>query len=114
MALLDWHKPIHRNSEKAISQMSIVIRNGHNTKLNEANWVPGLHCRKPQLRVEVDGNLFCVKDLLLAGGVKWDKTLVRVLFTEADAEKILQIKSLKPRTADQWHCSFLFKGKLSV
>ncbi|GER37384.1 tryptophan--tRNA ligase, partial [Striga asiatica] len=75
MALLAWHKPQHRNSERIISTTN--AKNGQTTRINEVNWVPGVSCRKPELRVEVEGNLFWVKDLLSAGGMQWDHTLVR-------------------------------------
>ncbi|GER29383.1 ATP-dependent Clp protease ATP-binding subunit ClpX [Striga asiatica] len=73
MALLAWHKPQHRNSERIIS--ATTAKNGQTTRINEVNWVPGVSCRKPELRVEVEGNLFWVKDLLSAGGMQWDHTL---------------------------------------
>ncbi|GER56506.1 tRNA (mo5U34)-methyltransferase [Striga asiatica] len=102
MALLAWHKPIHRNSEKAIAVLTAKLES---TKISETNWILGIICRKPSLRVAVDGHLFWVKDLLLAGGV---------LFAEEDAERILKIKSLNPRVADQWQCTSVVKGKFSV
>ncbi|GER41360.1 cyclic nucleotide gated channel 5 [Striga asiatica] len=45
-------------------QVNLVIRNGQSTRLNEVNWVPGLSGKKPELRTEVDGRLFWVKDLM--------------------------------------------------
>ncbi|GER45895.1 RING/U-box superfamily protein [Striga asiatica] len=73
-----------------------------------------MECGKPELRTEIDGSLFWVKDLLLVGGVQWDTNLIRALFNVKDATKILQIKSLNPRAADHWKCSFLVKGNLQT
>ncbi|GER41558.1 peptide chain release factor 1, partial [Striga asiatica] len=86
MALLAWHKPSHRNSERVIKVLTeklaemrytfqfvvevkfvkITIRNGQSTRLSEPNWVQGLKGVKPVLRVGIDGNIFRVKDLLMA------------------------------------------------
>ncbi|GER42644.1 glyoxalase 2-5 [Striga asiatica] len=75
MSLLAWHKPVHRNSEK----VNLVIRNGQSTRLNEVNWVPGLSGKKPELRTEVDGRLFWVKDLMLAATrIAWQFRIIRV------------------------------------
>ncbi|GER32065.1 RNA-directed DNA polymerase (reversetranscriptase)-related family protein [Striga asiatica] len=95
-------------------QVNIVIKNGAKTKLNDCNWVPGLQKGSPNLRADVDGSLFLVKDLLLAGGVLWDSSLVRALFEDDVASLILQIKSLNPNDDDLWKCAFLDKGKFSV
>ncbi|GER49920.1 hydroxyacylglutathione hydrolase [Striga asiatica] len=94
--------------------LSIIIRNGANTKINNYNWVLGIQGGKPQLRVQIDGHLFCVKDLLVAGGCGWDEAIVKTLFEEEPAVKILQIKSLNPRASDIWGCSFLSKGSFFV
>ncbi|GER47993.1 Arf-GAP with GTPase, partial [Striga asiatica] len=94
--------------------VGVIIRNGQSTRLNDPNGVPGLSRTTPELKVGIDGNLFRVKDLLMAGGVQWDGTLVRALFSEEDAEKILQINSLNPRTDDKRHCDLADKGKFSV
>ncbi|GER43977.1 protein ycf2 [Striga asiatica] len=97
---------------RAVAQhVKLVIKNGQSTRLNEMNWVPGLNGKKPELRTEVDGSLFWVKDLILAGGVNWDTTLVRALFTETDADRILQIKTLNPRV---WTMGLIGYGKKLV
>ncbi|CAA0806592.1 Unknown protein [Striga hermonthica] len=69
---------------------------------------------KPILKVQIDGHVFWVKNLMTAGGCSWDETIVKVPFEDADAQKIVQIKSLNPRTNDQWKCLFLSKGSFSV
>ncbi|GER41453.1 NADH-quinone oxidoreductase subunit I 1 [Striga asiatica] len=75
-----WLRPRHLcGSGVYRKQAQLVIKNGQSTRLNEMNWVPGLNGKKPELRTEVDGSLFWVKDLILAGGVNWDTTLVRAL-----------------------------------
>ncbi|GER35265.1 envelope glycoprotein [Striga asiatica] len=46
--------------------MSVIIKNGVSTKLNDYNWVPRVKEDKPELRTQIDGHLFWVKDLLIA------------------------------------------------
>ncbi|GER31074.1 RNA-directed DNA polymerase-like protein [Striga asiatica] len=95
-------------------QVNIIIRNGANTSISECFWVLGLNGSAPKLTANINGSTFWVKDLLIAGGVQWDPILIRAIFSEVDASLIMQIKSLNPRKADQWNCSFLGKGKFSV
>ncbi|CAA0841410.1 Unknown protein [Striga hermonthica] len=47
----------------------------------------------------------------LAGGAQWDINLIKALFSEDDAEKIMRIKTLNPRAKDQWQCNSLAKGR---
>ncbi|CAA0828925.1 Ribonuclease H-like superfamily protein [Striga hermonthica] len=94
--------------------LNILIRNGADVKISDHKWVPGIIGGKPSLRVQIDGQMFLVQDLILAGGCGWDENLVKALFLEEDADRILQINSLDPRLADQWNCSFVDKGKFSV
>ncbi|CAA0836867.1 Unknown protein [Striga hermonthica] len=96
------------------NKVNITIQNGEKTKINDCNWVPGLLKGTPSLRADIDGNLFAVKDLLIAGGALWDSTLVKAIFEDEDASLILQITSLNPDAADIWKCDFLDKGKFSV
>ncbi|GER39262.1 RNA-directed DNA polymerase (reversetranscriptase)-related family protein [Striga asiatica] len=96
------------------SQMSILIRNGAFTKLSDYNWIPGLMKKKPELKLQIDGYMFWVKDLLCAGGSSWDVNLVQAQITAADADKILQIRHLNPRAEDIWKYSFVIKGKFSI
>ncbi|GER28428.1 FeS assembly protein SufD [Striga asiatica] len=57
------------------NHLSILIKNGVNTKLNDHNWIPELQDGIPKLRVQIEGHNFCVKDLLMAGGCEWDETI---------------------------------------
>ncbi|GER32750.1 RNA-directed DNA polymerase (reversetranscriptase)-related family protein [Striga asiatica] len=92
-------------------QFQITVRNGAKTKISECNWVPGLNGGSPTLKAEINGSLFWVKDLLIAGGLHWDSTLIKALFEERDANLILQINTLNPNVADKWRFSFQGKGK---
>ncbi|CAA0811633.1 Ribonuclease H-like superfamily protein [Striga hermonthica] len=79
----------------------ITIRDGQSTRLNDSNWVSGHHSVKPELRVGVDGNLFKVKVLLLAGGVQWDSTLVRALFAP-EVEVVGLLSTLCEKADQRW------------
>ncbi|GER28978.1 hypothetical protein STAS_04812 [Striga asiatica] len=96
---------------RELKQFQITVRNGAKTKISECNWVPGLNGGSPTLKAEINGSLFWVKDLLIAGGLHWDSTLIKALFEERDANLILQINTLNPNVADKWRCSFQGKGK---
>ncbi|GER40472.1 protein argonaute 1D [Striga asiatica] len=92
----------------------ITVRNGESTKINDCNWVPRLNGGSSVLRTDINGRLFLVKDLLIAGGVHWDTNIINALFEEKDASLILQIKTLNPNAADKLSCSFQGKSKFSV
>ncbi|GER39679.1 serine/threonine-protein phosphatase Pgam5, partial [Striga asiatica] len=82
--------------------------------LGDYHWVPGLNGGKPEIKVQIDANMFRVKDLLCNGGVSWDSTLIKALFKDGDASEILKIKGLNPNSEDVLKCSFATKGKFSV
>ncbi|GER34122.1 elongation factor Tu, partial [Striga asiatica] len=46
------------------NRVSIAIKNGAKTWLNELNWVPDLAGKKPVLSVNIEHRLFRVKDLI--------------------------------------------------
>ncbi|GER38003.1 ARF GAP-like zinc finger-containing protein ZIGA4, partial [Striga asiatica] len=94
--------------------VSICIKNGEKTGLGDYHWVPGLNGGKPEIKVQIDANMFRVKDLLCNGGVSWDSTLIKALFKDEDASEILKIKGLIPNSEDVINCSFATKGKFSV
>ncbi|GER31911.1 RING/U-box superfamily protein, partial [Striga asiatica] len=92
------------------NHVSITIKNGTNTRLNDYHWVPRLRGGKPELYLE----LMLVKDLMCGRGRIWDAGLIRALFKMEDVGEILKIEGLNPRTEDVWSCSFSKKGRFSV
>ncbi|GER37227.1 retrotransposon protein, partial [Striga asiatica] len=88
--------------------------NGADTNISDFNWVPGIRVGQPRIRISgLEVNLK-VKDLLSNGGTTWDQTLVKALFEEEDAAKIMLIDTLNPALPDRISCKFAVKGNFSV
>ncbi|GER30028.1 glutamate--tRNA ligase 2 [Striga asiatica] len=75
------------------------------TRMALLNWQ-----KPPRIRISgLEVNLK-VKDLLSNGGTTWDQTLVKALFEEEDAAKIMLIDTLNPALPDRISCKFAVKG----